>query len=71
MYYPYIYVTLLCILQFIIFIINFIARLCGKVLNILIGINFGINIVLLCLGYLGLNSRVPNASFTECIKVIL
>ena len=55
------HVSLLAILQFTLFIINLIVRVCGKSPTIFVGLNFVINILMLGLGLLGLNSRVPNA----------
>ena len=71
MYFPFGHVSILCALQFSIFIIYLIARLCGKALNLLIAINFMINILMLGFGLYGLKSRVPNAPLTSCINLQL
>ena len=71
MYFPFVHVSILCALQFSLFIIYLIARLYGKAPNLLIAINFMTNILMLGFGLYGLNSRIPNASVTSCIDLQL
>ena len=72
LYYPFFHATLLGLLQSTLFLIYFFIRRCvgiNKATEIIKGIIYFINLVILSLAVRGMKTNVPNAAGNSCLAL--